>query len=302
MGDGGTWSVEGDRVKTRSGSVPECGAVETTRVSGLPHLVDAHVHFHPCFGVDDFFDAASRNFSQARLELGLGKAVTGVLLFADPEGWDSFGEFRHRMRVGRTKWALAKTDEQASFIAFREGHRELVLVPGRQVVSRERLEILVLACSEELRDGAPFGEILKQAMETNYVTLIPWGLGKWHGRRGRLVRTAIESRPARNLFLGDNGGRLHGTPTPGLLLRGMQHGIWNLPGSDPLPFRSQQTRVGSRGFVLQGDVDRRRPAQTIRRALGELDTQPVTFGRGMGAVEFVASQLRIQVQRRLRCD
>ena len=130
--------------------------------------------------------------------------------------------------------------------------------------------------------------------------VIPWGLGKWIGARGRLVRIAMESPEAQDLFLGDSGGRLARTPTPVLLRRGIRQDVWNLPGSDPLPFPSQQDRVGSRGFVLPGDLDPERPTPEVRRLVGELEAQPVTFGRGMDVLEFVLAQVRMQVRGRRR--
>jgi len=265
----------------------------------MPALVDAHVHFHSSFEVEPFLDAASRNLARAQRKLKLAEAAC-VLLFADPQGWNSFREIRERIRGGRTSWSLGETGEETSLIARRDGDPQLILIRGSQVVTRERLEILLLASSTKVRDGTPFEEAVDRALKFEAITVLPWGLGKWFGGRGRLVRTAMESPAARNLFVGDNGGRLARTPTPALIRRGIRKGVWNLPGSDPLPFPSQQARVGSRGFVLPGDLDHRRPSSEVRRLVGELEAQPVTFGRGMGVVEFVAAQVRMQLHQRTR--
>jgi len=69
-------------------------------------------------------------------------------------------------------------------------------------------------------------------------------------------------------------------------------GVWVLPGSDPLPFRSQETRAGRYGFVLPERLDLNRPAAQIRRFLLECSEQPAIFGRREGLMDSAAVRSR----------
>jgi hypothetical protein len=262
-------------------------------------LVDAHVHFHSCFQVDVFFDAASRNFAQAVRELGLEEVSACILLLADPHGWDTFDTLWDRCRAENGRWSIQETEEETALVAQWNGNAELYLVRGSQVATREGLEVLALDCMAEFPKHAAFEEVLERALALDAVTVVPWGFGKWLGARGRKVGAAVQDLGGRGLFLGDNGGRLAGTPAPTLIRRGARKGVLNLPGSDPLPFPAQEERVGIAGFVLPGELHRHRPAATFRELMRQMQEQPDTFGRGAGILEFVTSQVRMQIKRRV---
>jgi hypothetical protein len=266
-------------------------------------LVDAHVHFHPRFEVQGFLDAAWRNFQEAwhgHLAENPGPSAPSgcALLLADPHGWDSLARLRTEVTNQGGPWFIRETDDDGAITVGRDGGERLVLVAGSQVATREGLEVLALATTARFPPGASFAEALDRALELDAVTVIPWGFGKWLGRRGRIIRAAIESQHQRGFFLGDNGGRLAGTPTPRLIRYGASKGILNLPGSDPLPFAPQQERAGSRGAMLPGRLDSDAPLGDLRGLLGAIHRQPPTFGRGVGIREFAVSQVRMQLRSR----
>lgn len=260
-------------------------------------LVDAHVHVHPCFASGDFLDAALRNFRKAAAELGRTEPFSACLLLteAGETGW-----FR-RVREGTAeggRWTFAVTEEESSLRAQSPDGERLLLIAGRQIVTRESLEVLALGRDLDLPDGLPLEETLGRVRESGALPVLPWGFGKWWGSRGARVDAALRDRQGLELFLGDNAGRLGVAGQPRLFREARERGIPVLPGSDPLPFPRHAGRAGSYGFVLEGALDERRPAESLLARIRGLDGPPRVFGRRAGPLEFLRDQVAMQWRRR----
>lgn len=252
-------------------------------------LVDAHVHVHPLFPLEAFLEGALENFRTAAGRLGL--TATGCLVLAEMAG---SGWFRKAPgTVGA--WTLASIGEEHSLVARRSTGESLVVVAGRQIAVRERLEVLALGRDVEIPDGLPLDETLRRVRESGALPVLPWGFGKWSGRRGALV-VATLARPGGELYLGDNSNRLQLAGMPRLLREAGQRGVLVLPGTDPLPFPSHAGRAGSFGFVLEGALDPLRPAADLLRRVRTLREQPRTYGRGETLPRFLRDQASLQLR------
>jgi hypothetical protein len=262
-------------------------------------LVDGHVHFHDCFEVEAFLDAAVDNFREGAWNLGLEPEVEGCLLLAECAG----ERFFERLRSGEIAlhggdWTVRDTDEACSLLIERDDGACLVVVAGRQVVTRESVEVLALGTARSFADGLPLRETLEHAADADALAVLPWGLGKWLFQRGSLVAAVLEEEPRIPLFLGDNGGRPRIAPEPGLFRTGAARGVRVLPGSDPLPVPSQQNHVARYGFVMEMVPHTSVPARNIVRALRGSDAQPRFFGDREWLGGFVRSQLALQWKNR----
>jgi hypothetical protein len=262
-------------------------------------LVDGHVHLHDCFEVPDFLDAAAANLAAAAKRLGLPGEPTGCMLLAESQGVDRFA----RLADGTASsgaWRVSPTAEPVSLMAHRPGALPIVLVAGRQIVSRERLEVLAIGTRATFADGRPLDEALAGVRAADAVAVVPWGVGKWQGARGRLIANLLERDRDRSLFVGDNGGRLGLAPRPKLFARAQRRGVPVLAGSDPLSSPDQLAKVGGYGFVAEVDLDGQAPFAALRGYLEGLETSPRTFGRLESLPGFVRSQVAMQVQKRYR--
>ena len=267
--------------------------------SGGSALIDTHVHCYDCFEIRPFVAAAAHNFDRAERELGLDERPTRVLLTMESGGASLLERLAQATDpLGRAGWEVTEGEESGTGVLRSGDAPPLLVVEGRQVVTAEGLEVLATPCSMELESGRPIEETLAAARDREAVPILPWGFGKWTGRRGRIVRHLLESHDRRDLLLGDNGGRLELGGKPKLLTLGAQRGFPVVRGSDPLPIASQVDRAGSSGSLLRGDFDATRPAASVRALLGRLAQTPLAFGRGAGPLSFVAQQLRMQLRRR----
>jgi hypothetical protein len=262
-------------------------------------LVDCHVHFFSCYEKNLFFDRAESNFSRARYELGIGGESPALMLFAETSRDDYFHRFGELGgRSDKEPWRFRATADPACLVAERSDGCRLYLVAGRQVATKERLEVLALNSTRRYQDGRSLRETLDAVWaDENALAVIPWGFGKWWFHRGDMVSEVVGSHPHPRLYLGDNGGRLRLSRPPRQFSEGSSRGVWVLPGSDPLPLASEATKAGRYGCLVQGPFDEREPARSLAQLLMNQKTQPKIFGRLESPFQFCRAQAFMQMRK-----
>lgn len=256
-------------------------------------LVDGHVHLHDIFEVGPFLRAAARNFARERGRAG-GRTGPDVLLLAESHGASGFERVAAH---GGGGIRVEATGEPETLSVAVDGETALYVVAGRQVVTRERLEVLALGTRAAIEDGDELVATIGRVVEAGAVAVLPWGFGKWTGERGRLVREVILDRERLpHLFVGDNGGRPSALPHPALLAEAERHGRIVIPGTDPLPLPAEAGKAGRFGFALDRAPDPERPFAALREWLAALTSSPP----GYGALERLPVFLERQAELRLR--
>jgi hypothetical protein len=178
--------------------------------------------------------------------------------------------------------------------------RSLAIVNGRQVRADSGLEVLAIGTCETFDDGAAFDAVLARVSDSDAVPVIPWGFGKWIGRRGRLVWDALAQADRRRVCVGDNGGRPQAWPEPRILRQARSAGFRILPGSDPFPFAGDYRRVGRFGLRLDIEPSAAGVWPAIRARLTGDSPMPESYGTRLGPARFVFNNLGIQLTRRLK--
>jgi len=263
-------------------------------------LVDGHVHVHECFDVARLFDAAAANFATAARTLAGAREYDAVLCLVESRAerfLDTVRARRDRVwRGGHGYWEIEPTCELETLVVRRGGTR-LTLIAGRQIVTRERLEVLALGTTASLPDGEPIEATLAAVSDAGAAAVLPWGVGKWLGARGAVVARILAAREWRHVLLGDNGNRLELGPEPAEFAAARRSGRAVLPGSDPLPLRGEEARVGAYGFAVDVALDPLRPAAALL-ALLKSDAAFVVFGRRQPLVRFVGNQFALKLKSR----
>lgn len=266
-------------------------------------FVDSHVHIYDCFDVDFFFDSALKNFQAAAAQQTTVQPVSFVLLLTEGAAEDWFHamgasmgrDAREGVKIS-AKWKGLYSEEPGSLTVYRhESPDERIhLVGGRQVVTREKIEVLALYCTKIITDGLSLDETVNAAEQCGGIPVLPWGVGKWVGKRGKIIRRYLAAHPERRLFLGDNGGRPLFWPTPTLFQFARTRGIAVLPGTDPLPLPSEAARVGSYGFYLEEKMTHREsPVIYLKNALRSREKIFSPFGGLQSSRLFFINQLRL---------
>lgn len=257
--------------------------------------VDAHVHFHAPRQVEDTLEAAAVNFRKLRPADAMRER--GVLLLAQSARESVFEWLKDQPRVGA--WSVTGMPAEPQSLWLRRSDVEILVVCGRQVDVEPGLELLVLGTHRQVVPGLGLARTVREAQAEGSLAVLPWGFGKWTGRRKRRVREAIASQDLAGMWMGDNGGRLAALPRPPLLAEGERAGRAVLPGSDPFPFGADHRRVGGFGCLVAVDLDQERPWRSLRAALTRVGGSPEAYGSGTGLVGFCLKQVRMQVRKRL---
>jgi len=270
-------------------------------------LVDAHVHIHNCFDLEKLFDSAYSNFRSEAVRSDCDDEFAGVLLLAETynDNWFKYLiNYAEGKKILKKKkldsWSVRRTAETSSLYINSDIDRHLFLIAGRQIITSENIEILALVTSESFENGLGIVDTIGEINNKEGIQVLPWGAGKWLGNRGKIISNIIRSKKSNSLFLGDNSGRPIFWKRP-RHFKIAQELSWSiLPGSDALPFASEQRRVGSFGFWVDRTIDPKRPAQSIKKILSDEKIIIHPYGKLESIPLFIINQIRMQFRKRIQ--
>lgn len=246
-------------------------------------VCDTHVHCYHFEQLPDLLDAATLNLTQQ------GESDTMLLFFTDGVKDPTWERLLHRLNSGNRQageWRLNHYDEGNLIRADKNGST-IFLAPAKQINSAQRIEFLLLGCSENIEDGITEESIVEQFSD-RYAVICPWGVGKWLGSRGKIMSSLI-AKHADRLLLGDNGGRPKLWSMVGQFTL---HPSLALNGSDPLPMSGEINRVGKFGVRFSVDDEQ----LTLEAVLqGVKAAKHHNFGTAMGIVEFFRLQIGLRL-------
>jgi len=261
----------------------------TAHASSVLHF-DAHVHIYPAFDVPTMCNTA--------LERSRVLAGPLLLLLSESDGFEAFAALEQRADTEEPAASphLAATLEPESLaLVGAAPHPSVFWIAGRQRVSAEGLEILGLAwrasaCAAPPRSGLPAAALIRALLDAGALTVLPWGVGKWLGRRAALVDSLVADTALRDhprFFVGDIAHRCWPWPVP----RAFRSGARVLAGTDLLPLPGLERDVAGFGSRVAAAFDAQRPAASLRTAL-ERGHPASAFGRVKSPLRVLTEQLR----------
>lgn len=257
-------------------------------------LIDSHVHIYGDYDLEDFFSNALANLDRYHDRLyPEGGDYRRIFLLTEGKQVDFFARFKAGGVELSGGYSFAATAEGESLRLERDGEPTAYFIKGRQVVTKENLEVLHVAADEVIGDGLPMDDVLERIAGGNGIAVLAWGFGKWFFGRGKVIERVISENRYPGLFVGDNSGRPTFWPTPRPFKQARELGMRVLNGSDPLPFAGETGKAGSYGFALEGAFDEERPARSVRDILLAGDVELKSFGRRDGAVSFFLRQAKM---------
>lgn len=265
--------------------------------NSLRVLADTHVHIYPFMSVGRLLDAASTNTS--RLAAQGPDEHLGILLVADPVGVQGYERLLHADgRNDYRHWSPEYADIGCAVLQRPDGAR-IAAVKGQQLITHERLEVLAVG-HKTIPSGLSLYATVDRITADGGLSIIPWGAGKWLGRRGRLLTDLITSEERRpDIMLADNGLRpwcWTRVPQFGLAA---ERGMRVLAGTDLLPLAGEERRVGSYGVRLRIDNPGSAPiADVFRKQLMNAAATIEIVGKTMSFSRFASSQLRLRLQQK----
>ncbi|PHR29797.1 MAG: hypothetical protein COA36_02790 [Desulfotalea sp.] len=264
-------------------------------------LFDGHTHIYDCYDLEIFFAAAFKNFSTAGAKLKSESSVTFFMLLAEAGGVHYFKKLQEIARSGGgslpTSWRVEESDEAYSLFVFHDNFpsMRLIVAAGRQLITKEKLEILALMTEQEFEDGMTLEDCVDTVAQAGGIPVCPWGAGKWMGTRGKVL--ADYTLNSNELFyLGDSGGRPSIWPRPSLF-KGKAVASRLLSGSDPLPLAAEEGKVGQFGAFIDCDCPQERPATFLRDQLKNSQIELTPYGRQCCPLLFFKNQVALRLKK-----
>jgi hypothetical protein len=256
-------------------------------------IADAHVHINDCFDLSQMLDSALNNFRQTSQKKGYENNFTGILFLTETSKQNWFNQLvKAKQQI--KNWIFKPTSETVSLVAKNELNQRLLLIAGRQIVTAENLEVLALITEQNFADGLPLEATIQAIIAAGGLPVLPWGVGKWIGKRGKILTNLLQKSEVPPIFLGDNGSRPKFWLRPRYFQQAQARGIKILPGSDPLPLVSESSRPGSFGFTIETSLKLNEPGKQIKQILLDPTTYLQPYGSLETPLRFIRNQLAIR--------
>jgi hypothetical protein len=226
-------------------------------------IADTHVHIYPFHDRVALLDGAFR-----RLAALAPTAGASAICLTERHDCHAFRDLPgERVETNAVKWG--------------DGW----IFAGRQIVTRERLEVLALTIDAELADGQPIADVLQRIRDAGGVPVLSWAPGKWFFKRGEVMTKLIETSAPGDFLLGDTSLRPTIWPEPCLMSAAQKRGFSIVAGSDPLPVRGEEEIAGTYATVIEGNFDAAKPVSSMRALL---KARGSFVGRRCGPLEVFA--------------
>ncbi len=242
--------------------------------------IDSHCHYEPSVGFPCFFKAISQSM-QAQSD---SSSINMAICLLDIEGTDWFSVLSS-LPVDET---IDVQQKDINTLQVTVGGDTITVFRGRQINSREKVEVIIMGCDKKIPSGLPLEVYIKNYAE-DYLIILPWGVGKWLGRRGKLVCQMIEGNAV--FVLGDNGGRPKWWTNISQFVLAHQLNIPILAGSDPLPIKNAYLRAGSYGNILDAKMD---TCIAWISQVKNMKRTPPSYGQLSSTLSFFIEQIKLR--------
>lgn len=258
--------------------------------------LDSHVHFYDCWklSLDQLLTVTYNNISSYINSQGLLHTLPGVCLLDTAKSSIPFSQkLKTVNQTTENEWKIEDIkNEPCSFLA-RSQDRSLLVITGSQINTREGLEVLVIGNTDYIKDGLSINSILEQNRE-GMLTIIPWAVGKWLGKRGSILSKLMDTVNVNNFLLGDNAGRPWLWKNISQFNIAAHNSLPVLAGSDPLPLDKHYQKSGTYGNLIELKFDLENPLASIVEAINKKQ-KIETFGELSSVSSFILNQFKLRL-------
>jgi hypothetical protein len=221
-------------------------------------VADTHIHLYPCYDI-----GASFAFLQSSLNAIDSKAIHLAFLTErhDCNFFSRLTSHQFEKELSGAGFSLEKHD---NVLHLNSSAGNMFVFAGRQIVTRERIEILSLTAETVIPDGLAAQVVIEKILEAGALPVVPWAPGKWFFSRRSVVENLLQRYRPGELFLGDTTLRPNLYQTPLLMRKARRKGISVLAGSDPLPFAGEERLLGRYLTLFSGEFNHQQPLESIR--------------------------------------
>lgn len=205
-------------------------------------VVDFHMHIYPGFSLGKIL---LNFFKNVREQYPDKNNLVKIACLAERRDLNIFRKLASGDRsILPEGWKLKTTLDGLAVQIFNEND-SIYFVCGRQIITKERLEILSISLDITIEDGLPALEVIDKVYEQGGIPVLAWAPGKWAFSRGKIVNKIIDLNiDSKRLCIGDSSLRPALYDGGQYFKKAEKTGFSILPGSDPLPFKGEEIRSG----------------------------------------------------------
>ncbi len=263
-------------------------------------LIDTHLHIYDCYDIIRFFKEANRNFSYYNKNLKFAEKYVGILFLTESDGFNYFDKLQENSNniiqdLENEGFFIKESDEKCSLVFETADSNLIVIIAGQQIITKEKLEVLSLGTQQKIEYSLSLEETVKRINNIDAIPVLPWGFGKWLGKRSEVINSFIQKNHGNKFFLGDNSGRLALLKVPAQFKFSDQNKKIVLRGSDPLPIKSQEKKAGSFGFYFVSEIDLSNPFRDVKKMIYSLENEPDNYGKLENIFDFFKNQIMLRL-------
>jgi len=261
-----------------------------------PILVDTHAHYYPFCTFLEYFDSAYLNMQSAARTHNNSSSFTAVLCLLETRTSHWYQDLLEMASAKKTigNWALEVLNETQLLRLSQNNGKELLVLPGQQIITAENLELLIIGSTDMIAHDDDIRSYLSK-FGPSHLVIIPWGVGKWLGSRGRIVSELIHQKKY-DFALGDNSGRTSLWQYVPQFNQAKANNINIIAGSDPLPIHGQHKKIASYGVILTEAMPQQTLAQKLRDVILNSQSNIKQYGRLDNVFQFFTSQLLLRLR------
>lgn len=239
--------------------------------------IDFHCHIYPVYDLRKSLLFALGRFSHP-----------SAIFLTERQDCAFFDTFFNLSSQNTENFSLKNVDQDCFQL-----NEKLFILRGRQYATKEGIEVLSLFAAPSLKDKLSAEEYCTAIVETGGIIAFSWAFGKWRGDRGKLIEHLSQKFGKDQVVILDSRLRPSLLPLPKELQRLSELGFSTFVGSDPLPLKSHEDKLGSFANVFEheGSID----SEAIRRIILKNPVKK-TSGSRSSIVEFVRDQVSLRMR------
>lgn len=265
--------------------------------------IDGHVHLYNIYDLVKAVKKGTENLiGHAKTYVSNSGDIIPVWLLVERSDSNIFNQiYRTPEKFGNNKVNFKRGKDKYTIVVENDSHPILYIFTGRQFVTKEALEVLSLISDLNIADRQKqISEVIEDVKKSGGIPTLNWAPGKWFFARGKAVARQINHNSADDFFIGETTLRHTFWPEPKLFKQAKKRGFSIIAGSDPLPFKGEENRIGSFGFLNKGEFDLENPAQSLRDLMKINRKGIQIIGKRNDVFTFSKRQYKIMMEKKNR--
>jgi len=245
-------------------------------------VIDSHIHIYPCYSLQRAFSTLADRF------MAIDPQAIKIACLTERYDCDYFQELREGRTGDLDSDFSVDREPNGNFLRVRRStdNLEFSLLPGRQVVAQERIEVIGLNHPKHIADGTPAKDIVDRILDNGGTPMLAWSPGKWFFGRGKVILSLLQRYSPTEMLIGDTSLRPQGWARPFIVRKAQCMGYKVIAGSDPLPFAGEEENFGTYFSQADGEFEQQNAVDILHSLVSDASIKLKSTGNRSNPVAF----------------